>query len=240
MIEKKIVAGKKTEFAVKEYIKEKLGKGKISKIEIERTPIGERIIIFTSKPGQIIGKGGEMIQSLTVNIKKQFGMENPRIEIADIKDVEFDAQTTADQIAMTLERFGPSSFKIIAYKAMDRLKRAGALGAEIVLGGKLPSERARAWRFSYGYMKKTGETDIVNYAQAIAHTKPGVVGVKVSIVPRDAIIPDRINVESGKIITEIVELVEEKSDEKKKTKSGRKKKSENKESKEVKDGDIKK
>jgi len=240
MIEKKIVAGKKTEFAVKEYIKEKLGKGKISKIEIERTPIGERVIIYTGRPGQVIGKGGEMIQDLTVSIKKQFKMENPRIEIADIKDVEFDAQTTADQIAMAIERFGPSSFKIIAYKAMDRLKRAGALGAEIVLGGKLPSERARTWRFSYGYLKKTGETDIVNSAQAVAQTKPGVVGVKVSIVPKDAIISDRINVESGKIITEAVKETEVKVEEKKKAKRGRKKKSDNEESKEVKNGDTEK
>jgi small subunit ribosomal protein S3 len=239
MIEKKIIAGKKTEFAVKEYIKGKLGKGKISKIEIERTPIGERVIIYTSRPGQIIGKGGEMIQDLTVNIKRQFKMENPRIEIADIKDVEFDAQTTADQIAMAIERFGPSSFKIIAYKAMDRLKRSGALGAEIVLGGKLPSERARTWRFSYGYMKKTGETDIVNSAHSTAQTKPGAVGVKVSIVPKDAVISDRINVESGKIITEVIEIVEE-AGEKKKAKKERKKKSDKKERVEAKNGNIEK
>jgi len=243
MIEKKIVSGKKAEFAVKEFIKGKLGKGKISKIEIERTPVGERVLIYTSRPGQVIGKGGEMIQELTSNIKKQFGLENPRIEIADIKDVEFDAQTIADQIAMAIERFGPSSFKIIAYKALDRLKHSGALGAEIVLSGKLPGERAKLWRFTYGYLRKTGETDIVNSAKAVSQTKPGTVGVKVFIVPKDAEISDRIIVESGKIIKEIVE---EKPEEKevKKVKRGRKKKTETneekKEDKEVKNGDIEK
>jgi len=241
MMEKKIIAGKKNEFAAKEFIRGKLGKGKISNIEIERTPIGERVLIYTSRPGQVIGKGGDTIQDLTISIKKQFGLENPRIEIADIKDVEFDAQTVADQIAMAIERFGPSSFKIIAYKAMDRLKQARALGAEIVLSGKLPGERARSWRFAYGYLKKTGEVDIVNSAQAVAQTKPGVVGVKVSIVPKDAIIPDRINVESGKVIVE--EIIKEKTEEKeKKTRKVRKKKIETdiEKEKEVKNGDTEK
>jgi len=217
MIEKKIIAAKKTEFAVKEFVKEKLGKGKISKILIERTPIGEKVVIFTGKPGQVIGKGGEMILEITNEIKKKFGLENPRIEIAEIKDIEFDAQTVADQIASLIERFGPSSFKIIAYKTLDRIKKSGALGAELILAGKLPSERARTWRFAYGYLKKTGEIDIVNIAKAVAQTKPGTIGVKVAIVPKDAIIPDRITVEAGKIIEEFKEepVEEEKKEEKK-------------------------
>jgi len=195
MIEKTIIKSKKNEFATKEFIKKSLGKGKISDIKIERTPIGEKIIIKTCKPGLIIGRRGESIQDLTEVLKKKFNLENPKLEILEIEKPDFDAQNVADQIALTLERFGSNSFKIIAYKAMDRVKKAGALGCELVLSGKLPSEKARSWRFAFGYLMKTGDTvNLVNRAKATAFTKPGTVGVKVSILPSDIKLPDKIEV----------------------------------------------
>ena len=196
MIEKKFIEMKKNEYSIKEFIKQELGKGKISSVKIERTPIGERIILFTSRPGVIIGRKGESIQKLTDILKKQFRMENPKIEIAEIEKVDFDAQTIADQIALSLERFGSSSFKIISYKFMERIKIAGALGAEIILSGKLPSAKARSWRFTFGYLNKTGDPAIklVNRAKAVAKTKPGIVGIKVSIMPSDAKIMDKITI----------------------------------------------
>jgi small subunit ribosomal protein S3 len=195
MIEKKFIKAKKDEFATKEFIKAHLGKGKISSIKIERTPIGEKIIISTSKPGLIIGRRGESIQDLTTVLKKKFNLENPKLEIAEIEKPEFDAQTAADQIALSLERFGPNSFKIIAYRALEAIKKAGALGCEILLSGRLPSERARSWRFSFGYLMKTGETaKLVNRAQATAKTKPGIVGIKVAILPLGVVMPDKIEV----------------------------------------------
>ena len=195
MIEKKFIEIKKNEYSIKEFIKSELGKGKISNVKIERTPIGERIILFTSRPGVIIGRKGESIQRLTEVLKKQFKMENPKIEIAEIEKVDFDAQTIADQIALSLERFGSSSFKIVTYKFLERIKRAGALGAEIILSGKLPGARAKTWRFSFGYLNKTGyPTNFVNSAKAVAETKPGTVGIKVYILPSDAKMLDRIEV----------------------------------------------
>ena len=126
MIEKKFIEIKKNEYLIKEFIKQELGKGKISDVKIERTPIGERILLFTCRPGVIIGRKGESIQRLTDVLKKQFKLENPKIEIAEIEKVDFDAQTVADQIALSLERFGSSSFKIVSYKFLERIKRAGA------------------------------------------------------------------------------------------------------------------
>lgn len=195
MIEKKFIEIKKNEYAMKEFIKSELGKGKVSNVKIERTPIGERIILFTSRPGTIIGKGGENIQKLTSVLKKQFNMENPKIEVAEIEKANFDAQTVADKIALSLERFGPSSFKIIAYKFLEQIKRSGAFGAEIVLSGKLPSQKARAWRFAFGYLNKTGDpVKLVSAAKAVAQTKPGTIGVKVSILPPDVKIPDKLEI----------------------------------------------
>jgi len=196
MIERKIIALKKDEYKVKEFIKTYLGKGKLSAIKIEKTPLGEKIIITTAKPGAIIGRKGENIAELTEILKKRFKLQNPKLDIAEIERPEFDAQNMADQIAMALENFGTSSFKIVAYRFLERMKSAGAMGAEIILSGKLPGEKARARRFSFGYLKKTGDTaNLVNNAKAVAQTKPGTTGVKVAILPGGTIIPDRIVVQ---------------------------------------------
>ncbi len=193
MIERKIIALKKDEYKIKEFIKTHLGKGKLSSIKIEKTPLGEKITIATSKPGAIIGRKGENIADLTEVLKKKFSLQNPKLDISEIVKPEFDAQNIADQIAMSLENFGSNSFKIIAYKFLERTKQAGAMGAEIILSGKLPGEKARSWRFAFGYLKKTGDTaNLVNKAQAVAQTKPGTTGIKVSILPGDTKIPDRI------------------------------------------------
>ena len=193
MEEKNVVKFKKEEFNVREYIKNFLGKGKVSKVRIEYTPIGEKIIISTSKPGLIIGRGGERIEELTNILKRKFKLENPHVEIEEIKNPEFDAQIVADEIAISLENLGPMKFKVIAYKMLQKIINAGALGVEIRLGGKLPSARAKQWRFSYGLLKKTGDSaKIVDRAQAIAQTRPGTIGIKVSILSPYAKIDDRI------------------------------------------------
>ena len=195
MEEKKFVQLKKDELNVKEYVKRNLGKGRISSVNIEYTPVGEKIIIATNRPGYVIGRRGEKISELTRVLKKQFKLENPNIEIQEIARPEFDAQGIADEIALMLERLGSLKFKVIAYKMLDRIMKAGALGVELRLSGKLPSERAKSWRFASGYLKKTGDTaKIVNKAQAIGQTPMGVIGVKVSILSPDAKIHDQINV----------------------------------------------
>ena len=195
MEERKFIKLNKEEFGVKEYIKKNLGKGKISKLDIEYTPIGEKILIFTSKPGLIIGRGGKKIEELTEALKKRFKLENPHIEIKEIKNPLLDAQTVADDIAYALERMGNLKFKVIAYKKLQEIMNNGALGCEIRLSGKLPSDRAKSWRFANGYLKKSGESSkVVDRTQAVALTKTGIIGIKVAIMPPDAKIIDKIDV----------------------------------------------
>ena len=205
MEERNTVKLKKEEFAIKEYIKKSLGKGKVSRVKIEYTPLGEKIIISTNKPGLIIGRGGEKIEELTTFLKKRFSLENPRIEIDEIIKPEFDAQIMADEIALGLERFGPIKFKVIAYRTLQKIIDAGALGVEIRLNGKLPGARARPWRFAQGYLKKTGDSaKVVDKAQSKAQTKPGTVGVKVSILSPDAILKDKIQI-NDKLLNKLKE-----------------------------------
>ncbi|MBS3089435.1 30S ribosomal protein S3 [Candidatus Pacearchaeota archaeon] len=193
MEEKKFVTFKKEELGVREYVKRELGKGRISSANIEYTPVGEKIIIATSKPGLVIGRRGEKIEELTRVLKKRFKLDNPHIEIREITQPKLDAQLVADEIALSLERKGSLKFKVIAYKMLQEIIGTGALGAEIVLSGKLPSERAKSWRFAQGYLKKTGNpAEVVDRAMSQAVTMAGVVGIKVSILPPDAPIHDRI------------------------------------------------
>jgi small subunit ribosomal protein S3 len=193
MEEKQTVKFKKEEFAIKESVKKMLGKGKVSKVRIEYTPIGEKVIISTSKPGLIIGKGGEKLNEITEYLKKNFKFENLHLDVEEIMEPEFDAQVIADDIALGLERFGPLKFKILAYRSLERVMKAGALGCEIRLSGKLPSSRAKTWRFAQGYLKKTGDSaKVVDRAQSRAETKPGTVGIKVSILSPHAILKDKI------------------------------------------------
>lgn len=200
MEEKQTVKFKKEEFAIKESVKKMLGKGKVSKVRIEYTPVGEKIIISTSKPGLIIGKGGEKLNEITEYLRKNFKFENLHLDVEEVTEPEFDAQIVADEIALGLERFGPLKFKILAYKSLDRVMKAGALGCEIRLSGKLPSSRAKTWRFAQGYLKKTGDSaKVVDRAQARAETKPGTVGIKVSILSPHAILKDKIFVNDSLI-----------------------------------------
>ena len=191
----KFIKLKKEEYGIKEYIKRNLGKGKISRLDIEYTPVGEKIVISTARPGLVIGRKGEKIEELTNFLKTRFKLENPHIEIKEIGNPLFDAQLVADEIAMALERMGNLKFKVIAYKKLQEIMKAGALGCELRLSGKLPSERAKSWRFSEGYLKKAGQSSKeVDRAQAVALTKLRISGIKVAIMSPEKRIYDQIQI----------------------------------------------
>jgi len=230
MEEKKFVKFKKEELGVKEHIKRELGKGRISDVTIEYTPVGEKIIIGTSKPGLVIGRKGERIEELTKVLKRRFKLDNPHIEIREIQEPLLDAQLVADEMAILLERRGSLKFKVIAYRMLQEVIKAGPLGVEIVMSGKLPSDRARRWRFAQGYLKKTGDpAKVVDKAQAQATTVSGVVGIQVSILHPDAPIHDKIVIDEDvrkKITLSVEDISEEeknKEDLKKKKKVTKKK-----------------
>jgi len=224
MDEKKFVAFKKKEYAMKKYVWNSLGKGKVSSIKVEYTPVGEKIIVATDKPGLIIGSRGERIDNLTRILKLRFKLENPNIEISEIKNPDLDAQLVADRIALDLEKFGNLKFKTIAYKELVRIMKAGALGVEIRLSGKLPSDRAKSWRFAAGYLKKVGDSaKVVGKAQSVALTKLGISGIKVGILPPDAKIHDKIiiNDEIKRLINAEQEIEKENKEIKKRSKKSK-------------------
>jgi small subunit ribosomal protein S3 len=183
------------EVQIKEYLYSQLVKTGYSHTEIKRTPLGEKVIIYTTRPGLVVGKKGENIQRLTNTLKKRFKMENPQIEIGEIKNPSMDCYYMADKIITTLERFGAKRFKSIGYSSLQEIMDAGATGAEVIIGGRgVPSSRAKSWMFSAGYLKKSGDIkeNYIPEAKAVANLKTGAVGVKVRILTPDIVLPDKI------------------------------------------------
>ena len=231
MIEREIIKKKLKEFEILEYIAEVLDRPGYSHTTIQKTPLGEKVTIFTSKPGFIVGRKGSNIKALTEALKIKFGFENPQVEVSEIDDPNLNPHSVAKHIVHTFERFGPQRFKFLGYKMLDTIITAGAVGAEIVISGRgVPSQRSRTWRFSAGHLKKSGDVaeSLISKGFAVAHLKSGSVGVKVSILTPDVKLPDSIKIKDiptkkqeevidGEKEKEVQKEIEEKSDKKEKS-----------------------
>ena len=221
MIERKFVTEKIKEYQIQEYVRNNLRNAGLSHVKVQKTPLGEKIIVHTSRPGLVVGRKGQNIKMMTKTLKKSFGLENPQIEISEVENMGLNASIMSENIAGYLERFGAKNFKGVGHKTMTQVMNAGALGIEIILSGKIPSSRAKSWRFYSGYLSKCGDIAVegVDKAYAVAQLKSGVVGVKVSIMPPDIKLPDAV-----KILEEKEEIVEETKEEEKTEKGKEEKK----------------
>ncbi len=220
MIERKFVAQNIRELEIKEYLYKELGKVGLSNVKVQKTPLGEKILVSASRPGLVVGKGGANIARLTKELKEKFNLENPQIEIDEVTDPRGSAAITAEVIANSLERYGPVRFKGIGHKALSTIMDSGAHGAEILISGKIPSARAKTWRFYQGYLKKCGDISISGTDKSIqvARLKSGVVGIQVNVMPGSTKLPDKVipkTEEQAKEEAEQKAKEEEKQEEKK-------------------------
>ena len=212
MIEREFVEQKKKEFQIQEFVSETLKDAGHSHTKLQRTPLGEKVVIYTSRPGLIVGRKGQTISKLTEVLKKKFGLENPQIEIAEVSNPNLDSRIVAEKIASDLERFGSNRFKGIMHKASEDVLASGAIGVEIRLSGKLPGARAKSWRVAGGYLRKCGDAamSFVNTTIHAALLKPGIIGIQVRIMPSGIIMPDEIKMkEEEKVaVGPVVEIVQ--------------------------------
>ncbi len=212
MIETKFIKNIVKEFQIGEFILQNVKNVGFSKAELYKTPLGEKIVIHASRPGLIVGRKGENIQRLTKTLKSKFKLENPQIEIIEVEEPMLNALIVGDRIASSLERFGLQKFKGIAHKSLTDVIEAGAKGVEIVISGKIPSSRAKKWRFYNGFLKKSGDIAVsgIRKAYVQAKLKTGVVGIQVRIMPPDLQLPDSVT----PILEEVVEIKNLKTDDK--------------------------
>jgi len=162
---------------LRKYVKEKLFHAGISKIEIERAADKVRLILFTARPGIVIGRKGVEIEKLRAELKSKFAREFV-IEVNEIRRPETDAQLVAESIAQQLER--RVAFRRAIKKTLGMAQKFGALGIKVQCGGRLGgAEIARTeWAREGRVPLHTLRADI-DYGVALAKTTYGIIGVKV-------------------------------------------------------------
>ena len=176
---------------IDEYLSQELKRAGYSKVEMAKTPLGTRVVIYASKPGLVIGRRGQSIRDLTKILEERFGVENPQISVATLEIPELDPKVVASQIAMALQR--GIHFRRAAYWALQRTIEAGAVGVEISIRGKLTTDRARYEKYKSGYLPSVGEaiSRIVRTAVVDTQLKQGLFGISVKLMPPHMSLPDR-------------------------------------------------
>jgi small subunit ribosomal protein S3 len=185
-----------TDFAVREFLKKRLAEASVSRIHIERAARRVNITIHTARPGIVIGKKGEDIEKVRVEVARRLRLpiQDVRINISEIRKPEADAQLVAEGIAQQIEK------RVMFRRAMKRsvmnTMRSGALGIKVRASGRLNgAEIARTeWSREGRIPLHTFRADI-DYGFAEAHTTYGVIGVKVWIFKGEVF--DRSSLEGG-------------------------------------------
>ncbi len=175
---------------IDEFFADELGRAGYGGMDIAKTPMGTQIVLKAEKPGMVIGKGGKNIRKITRELTERFGMEDPQIDVQEVDEPDLNARIVADRLANALERGW--YFRKAGHTTIDRIMDAGALGAEIVLSGKVTGARSRVEKFNRGYIKHNGEPaqEVVDEGQGVAVMKLGTIGVTVKIIPPGAQLPD--------------------------------------------------
>jgi len=172
---------------IEEFLEERLADAGFAEIEIDKLLTGPRINIYALKPGLIIGRKGTGIRDLTEILSKKFKLHNLTVNVIEVTNPELNPRIVAQRIANAVQRGVP--FRRAAMSALNSVMQAGALGCEIVVSGKIRSERAHFEKFREGIVPKSGHIREIAVKEAVKHVllKMGMYGIKVRIAYKDAI-----------------------------------------------------
>lgn len=163
---------------VRAYLKKKLAGAMVSKIVIERPAKNAKITIYSARPGVVIGKKGEDIESLRTELKKRMALPDVALNIEEVRKPEIDAQLIADSITQQLEK--RIMFRRAMKRAMQNAMRLGALGIKIMSSGRLNGiEIARTEWYREGRVPLHTLRADIDYGTSEALTTYGLIGVKV-------------------------------------------------------------
>jgi len=164
---------------IREYFEKDSKNNGISKVQIERNSKRCEVIVHTSKPGVIIGRGGEQIETMKKELSKLVN-EDIQISIVDIKKPDLSAQIVADSITMQIEN--RASFRMAQKRAIRNAMKAGAKGIKTLVSGRLGgADMARSEGYTEGTIPLHTLRADVDYATSEADTTFGKIGVKVWI-----------------------------------------------------------
>jgi len=163
---------------VRSFLKKKLSHASVSRVLIERPAKDARITIFSARPGVVIGKKGEEIESLKAQLRRLMGVQQVHVNIEDVRKPETDAQLIADSIAQQLEK--RIMFRRAMKRALQNAVRLGAQGVKIMSSGRLNGQEIarREWYREGRVPLHTLRADI-DYGFSEAKTTYGVIGIKV-------------------------------------------------------------
>ncbi len=167
----------KEDLYIRKYLKKRLQKAGVSKVEIDRAPKKVTIMIHTARPGIVIGRKGQEVDQLRDELQHLTGKEI-YINIKEVDRAETSAQLISDHIAQQL--VGRMSFRRVMKKAVASAMRMGAQGIKVTCGGRLGgAEMSRSESYKDGRIPLHTLRADIDYAQTTAHTTFGCIGVKV-------------------------------------------------------------
>ena len=182
------------DYDIRKYLKKKLYSAGVSKIEIERQSDRVKVILYTAKPGVVIGKGGAEIEVTKQELAKMTG-KKVSVDIKEIKKPDRDAQLVAENIAQQLEN--RITFRRAMKSCMSRTMKSGALGIKAACSGRLGgADMARTEFYSEGTIPLQTLRADIEYGFAEADTTYGKVGVKVWIY-KGEVLPTKANKEGS-------------------------------------------
>jgi small subunit ribosomal protein S3 len=162
---------------VRKFLEEKFQSAKVSKVEIKRDAKKAKVIIYTGKPGLIIGRGGEQIQELSKELSEKFN-DKFDVSVQEIRKIDADASLIAQSIAEQISRRFP--YRRVVKMAVDRAKESGVKGIKVIVSGRLNGvDIARKETYNYGKVPLHTLRANIDYATAKAQTTYGVIGIKV-------------------------------------------------------------
>ena len=167
---------------IRKYLKKRLSRAAVSRVEIERAGDKVKIIIFTARPGIVIGKKGSEIDTLRHDLEKVVGVDRGHlsVDVIEIKRPELDAELVAQSVAEQLE--GRVAFRRAMRKAVQTARKSGAKGIRIQCSGRLGgAEMGRREWYREGRVPLHTLRAKIDYGTAVAHTTMGACGVKVWI-----------------------------------------------------------
>jgi len=194
MIEKDFVTEGLKRTRIDEYLDNELERAGYGGMEIQVTPLGTMVVVYAERPGMVIGRGGKTVRNITQQLKNNYDLENPQVEVKEVDIPELNPKIMAHKIANMLQR--GMHFRRVAYTSLRKIMGAGAQGVEVTISGKIRGSRSASAKFIDGYIKKCGEpsTRFVREGFATVQLKPGVLGIYVRIMPPGAILPDKVDI----------------------------------------------
>ena len=179
-----------------EYLSEALKDAGYGGIEVQKTPVGARLTVYVTRPGLAIGRKGVGIKDLMTKIEQNFGLQNPQISVLEVLNPELNPHIMCNRIAQLIER--GTAFRRAAMWSLNTIMSAGALGVEVMISGKLRTERAHFEKHTIKIVPKSSNNANKIIKTNVSHvlTKMGLMGIQLRIASKVAL-PQEFEIKDG-------------------------------------------